>query len=174
MFITQFIIYIAFIVCMFKYAPSVKWIVIFVFLTPILAMNIILCFACPLLFLILMPIVLAPGVLQSPLIMDATLPLFISLAGALLKLFVRPTDDDENPYAQEVPSIAGTIIYVIFLFLFFVFLFFMTVRFDNRIGVIPWTVTFLNYTWAEVGAPLWLAQFIGSHRSAGSSPLTFF
>eukprot|EP01027_Heterolobosea_sp_BB2_P010144 GEZU01014922.1.p2 GENE.GEZU01014922.1~~GEZU01014922.1.p2 ORF type:complete len:160 (+),score=41.78 GEZU01014922.1:585-1064(+) len=155
------VIYLAFCFYMFKYVPSLKWIIVLCIVLPIGALNLILCFGGPLLACILIPLIYTPGVLQTPKLMDGMLPLILSLAGALLKCFVRPSDDDENPYAQTVPSLAGTIVYTLWFVFLAWFLLFFTARIDNSLGVIKWEITFLNPNWAIVAVPLWLGQIMG-------------
>jgi hypothetical protein len=52
--------------------------------------------------------------------------------GATLKAFIRPSEDDENPYSTQKSPIIVIIFYFLFLFFFVVWIFLFTCKVDQR------------------------------------------
>lgn len=152
-------LYVLFVISMFKYAKTIGWIIGFIFVLPVVGINVLLAFGGPLLFSILLPVQQGTDLWQAPHVWDSTLPLALALFGALLKGFVRPTDDDENPYAHDTPGSFATIIYFIWFVCMFFFIVLGTMMVDKTI---PLTGIALDVipNWAIVGLPLWIGQCI--------------
>jgi energy-coupling factor transporter transmembrane protein EcfT len=55
------------------------------------------------------------------------------LVGGLFKGFVRGSDDPENPYSKEYPSVLLRFVYFLFFFLIAVFVFICSGRIDQKI-----------------------------------------
>jgi phosphatidylglycerophosphate synthase len=87
----------------------------------------------PILVSILMPIQKETTRYQSPKTWDWTLYLVLWLVGALMKGFVRPTEDPLNPYSDQMPNIITSFIYFLWFFMVAIFIYMLTARTDGSI-----------------------------------------
>lgn len=158
-FVLMICLFVIFVISMFKFAKSVGWIIGFIVVLPIVGVNVLLAFGGPLMFCILLPLQQGTDLWQGPHVWDATLPLALALFGALLKGFVRPTDDDENPYAHDTPSVFATIIYFIWFVCMFFFIVLATMMVDKTIPLTGVELDVIPH-WAIVLLPLWAGQSI--------------
>ncbi|KAG2388759.1 hypothetical protein C9374_000198 [Naegleria lovaniensis] len=127
--LTIFSIYV---VISFKHTRKVFWIVAYCLIFPVVFINLVLFFGMPILVSILFPLQNIK-VLQGQRSWDVTLFLVLWLVGGLLKAFVRPSEDDSNPYQHDNKNVTFTAIYVCVLFLIAVFIFLISARLDQKV-----------------------------------------
>ena len=87
--------------------------------------------------------------------------LVLWLVGGLLKAFVRPSEDDSNPYQHDNKNVTFTAIYVCVLFLIAVFIFLISARLD---GTVPFSTTtpFPSVSYWIVFIPIFVIWAIGT------------
>eukprot|EP01080_Neovahlkampfia_damariscottae_P001477 gene1477-12095_t len=133
------------VIMMFKYVRSIVWILAFLIGLPIIFFCVLLFFGLPLLTAVLFPLQKETTAWQTPTIWDTTFYICLTCVGATLKGFIRPTEDDENPYSTQKSPIVVIIFYFLFLFFFVVWIFLFTCKVDQRV---PWiNITFDIYWW---------------------------
>jgi len=118
---------------MFKYATSWGWIVCFILMLPLIYIMQTLVFGAPLLVTIIFPIQRGTTIWQSPLVCDSSFYIILSLAGMGLKGFIRPSEDEENPYSSQTTTVPITVVYFLFLLLLAIWLFLLTSSLDQQI-----------------------------------------
>lgn len=144
-----------FVFCLFKYTTELYWLVAYFFFLPIFFINLCLFFGVPILVSILLPIQKEEGVWQSPQTWDFSAYLILWLVGGLMKGFIKGTDDSENPYSKDHPSIILRFVYFLFFFLIAVFIFIVSGRIDQKV---PFSqVSFPAISWWIVFVPLFVA-----------------
>jgi hypothetical protein len=102
------------------------WIGCFVVGLPLGFINVLLFFGSPLLASIMFPIQKGTNLWQAATTWDTTLYIMMGLAGGLIRGFVRPSEDEENPYSTHTPGVLLTLCYFFFCFTIVVFLFLLT------------------------------------------------
>lgn len=128
-------------------------------LLPIAFVNVLILFGMPLAFCVIYNLSVMPDVLEDQRLFVPNLLLGIGLLGAVLKGFVRPTEDEENPYSQNRRSIIDIVLYLVFIFLLEVFLFLIATKVD---GTLPFTTYPLDLpSWAIVFAPIFVGEIMG-------------
>ncbi|KAL9645687.1 hypothetical protein ABK040_003420 [Willaertia magna] len=125
-------IFVMYAITSFRFTKKVYWIVAYCFIFPIVFVNLILFFGMPILISILFPLQ-EMKVIQSQKSWTVCLFLVLWLVGGLLKAFVRPSEDDSNPYQNDNKNVTFTAIYICVLFLIAVFIFLISARIDNAI-----------------------------------------
>jgi hypothetical protein len=116
---------------------------------PMFVMNVVLFFGTPLITFILFPLQKGTNVWQTPRLWDATIYLVLCLVGGLTKGFIRPTEDEENPYSTHTLPIHLTIAYFMTLFLIGLFIVLMSSQIDQTL---PWLVNveFKTSWWVRI------------------------
>lgn len=135
LFIGMMGIFIWWTICMFKYNKSVLWFFCFLIGIPMIFVNIVLFFGVPLLVLVIFPIQKATSLWQTPTIWDSTFYIILSLVGGLLKAFIRPTKDEENPYSDKKTSWPVIVSYFLWLLFFVIWIFLFSAAADKKV---PW------------------------------------
>jgi hypothetical protein len=158
MFVGMMGLFIWWTICMFRYAPSVLWVFCFLVGIPLIFINVGLFFGVPVLVIIIFPIQRATSLWQTPTIWDSTFYLILCMVGGLLKGFIRPSEDEENPYSSQKTSWAVTIAYFIFLFLFAIFIFLFSANADQKV---PWVNAAFIVTWWVVFIPFYFMILLG-------------
>lgn len=104
----------------------------------------------------MLPIQKETTLYQSPKTWDWTLYLVLWLVGALMKGFVRPTEDPLNPYSDQMPNIITSFVYFLWFFLVGTFIYLLTARTD---GSIPFfgNVSFPPISYGYVFIPYFVA-----------------
>lgn len=95
--------------------------------------NIILFFGVPLLVLVIFPIQKATTLWQTPTVWDSTFYIALSLVGGLLKAFIRPTKDEENPYSDKKTSWPVIVSYFLWLLFFVIWIFLFSAAADQQV-----------------------------------------
>jgi hypothetical protein len=131
--ILNFILFAYFAFCLFRYTTELYWLIAYFFFLPIIFVDLCLFFGVPILISILMPIQQELKVWQSPTTWDYSAYIILWLVGGLFKGFVRGSDDPENPYSKEYPSVLLRFVYFLFFFLIAVFVFICSGRIDQKI-----------------------------------------
>ncbi|KAL0476281.1 hypothetical protein AKO1_010897 [Acrasis kona] len=131
--ILAFIGFFYYVFCSFRHVRSTYWLIAYFFIFPIAFVNFCLFFGMPILVSILMPIQHETVLYQSPKTWDWTLYLVLWMVGALMKGFVRPTEDPMNPFSNQMPNIITSFVYFLFFFLCAAFIFLLTARTDLSI-----------------------------------------
>jgi len=144
---------------MFRYATSIGWVFCFMVMLPMIYIMQTLAFCAPLLVTIVFPIQHATNLWQNPQIWDFTLYLILALAGMTLKGFIRPSEDEENPYSHQVTSVPVTVAYFFELLLLAIWLFVLTCQLDVAI---PWFGSpFVAPSWWIIWIPGFVAVLLG-------------
>lgn len=135
LFVVAMIMFFYYVYCSFKHVRSKYWIVAYCFILPIAFINFVLFYGMPILISILMPVQKETSRFQSPKTWDWTLYLVLWLVGALMKGFVRPSEDPLNPYSDQMPNIITSFIYFLFFFMVAAFIYMLTARTDGTIPI---------------------------------------
>lgn len=156
-FLVMLALYVYFSITMFRHGKSTCWKICFVIMSPLGLVNVLLFFVCMLIGSIFFPLQKETTVWLQPKAYDITLFVFLGLFGALLKSFVRPTEDDDNPYAEATPSKASAVTYFFFVLGVATFVFLLTAQID---GQVPLSSTRFVTNWVLVFLPLYLVEAV--------------
>eukprot|EP00761_Pharyngomonas_kirbyi_P013121 gb/GECH01013148.1/.p1 GENE.gb/GECH01013148.1/~~gb/GECH01013148.1/.p1 ORF type:complete len:367 (+),score=66.82 gb/GECH01013148.1/:1-1101(+) len=159
MFFAMAFLYAWFTIAIFRYARSIGWIILFAAIIPVLGINVLLCFGGPFVTAILVPIQHATDLWQSPRAVDSTVPLFLATLGAIIRGFVRPRENDDNPYSFQKPSRIATILNYSFIILLALTIILVTFTLD---GEEPFTNNSFDTQLIVAIIPLLIAEVAGA------------
>lgn len=145
-------LFIHFMVKMFAHYKNLFWAFCFMLLVPLGLINTLLFFGAMLMVCIMCPVV-TTGLYPTGTAYDINLCLFLGMFGALLKSFVRPTQDEANPYSKTLTNKWTTLVYVLTWIGCAIFVVFLTSQIDGKLVL---SSKDFDWDWGLVFLPLFL------------------